>query len=126
MSYSAVNQHRGMGDNPIAQTCTDFDSWKSAQLACNQKDIDSPECAQAQVLPCPAPFYCPQGQSRIVEEIPKRVTQGPQKGVWGVITETHCASSYAPAAVTQSVKTRWGLYLGLGIAAIVVFKVATG
>jgi hypothetical protein len=126
MSYSATIQQRGMGDNPVASTCTDFASWKAAQLACNQVDIDSPECAEAQVLPCAAPFPCPDGQTRVVETIPKRATQGAQKGAWGVITQTHCASPFAPAAVSQSVKTRWGLYLGVTIAAIVVFKVATG
>lgn len=117
----------GVPATKLSGKCTDFASWKAAQLACNDADIDSAICHQALVRPCPSNYAnCPDGQTLVADEISMRAPFGPNKGKWSSGTYRHCASTYSPAAVTQAVTSRWGLYLGLGIAAFVVYKVATG
>lgn len=118
--------------------CISKQAWVQAQLACNAGDAascalvfkpgcpgPSPVCAQSPDTPipvCPEPSPCPSGQSILC---PKPPRQG-NNGQWSTTNICYCASPYAPAAVTASAKNHWGLYLGLGIAAFVVYKVATG
>lgn len=117
MSYAVAGKIAGLGDAP----CTsDFPTWKAAQLACNAGD--AAQCAVASVLPCYVPEPCPAGQVWVNERIPKQA----KSGAWGTISVTHCDPMYTSAAVATTAKNHWGLYLGLAVAAVVVYKVATG
>ncbi len=136
MSYSAVNQQRSpFGATP---SCMSKQAWIKAQLACNSGDAAScalvfkpgcpgpdPSCAVLPTNPvplCPEPSVCPAGQTNVCA----RPARQANNGKWGTATVCYCASPLAPAAIAQSASNRWGLYLGLGVAALIVFKVATG
>lgn len=116
----------GVAATALSAKCTDFLSWKAAQLACNEADIDSVACHQALIRSCPrADYACPDGQSLISDAVTLRAPFGPNKGKWSTGTYHYCASSYAPAAAAAGAATRnWGLLIGLGLAAVVVYKVA--
>ena len=117
MSYAVAGKIAGLGD----ELCnSDFQAWKTAQLACNAGDAAS--CAASAVLPCLAPNPCPAGQVRVSESFPKKATSG----AWGRVAVTHCDPVYSPAAIAVSAKSHWGIYLGCAIAAVIVYKVATG
>ncbi len=111
MSYSVA----GLGD----ADCVDAQAWKAAQLACNAGDLS--QCALADQRACLPPDVCPSGT--LVREIVPR--QNRTTGMWGTVAIAYCASPVAPAAVSQSVKTNWGIYLAAGVAALIVYKVAT-
>ncbi len=117
MSYSMAGKIAGLGDAPCN---SDFQAWKSAQLACNTGDAAG--CAASAVLPCLAPAVCPSGQTRVSERIPKQAINGQ----WGSVSVTHCDAPYTSAAISQSASNHWGLYLGCAVAALIVYKVATG
>lgn len=120
MSYSATRSIReisGLGD--AASVCSDAQVWKTAQLACNAGD--AAQCAATSVLPCPAPDVCPSGQAIVRERVPRQSNTGD----WGTVAISYCASSFSPAAMTDSAKNNWGLYLGIAVAGLIVFKVAT-
>jgi hypothetical protein len=123
--------------------CLEPKAWATAQKACNAQggkplsSDPSDPCALAnQILTtpghiCPAPSSapsqyppdpCPAGQTMLDEQVPRQS----KTGTWGTVTVHYCTSSLSPAVAAQSYKKNWGLVLGLGIAAVVVYKIATG
>lgn len=113
MSYS-----RSLGDPPGG--CLDQQAWKAAQLACNAGDAS--QCAMADAVRslCVGPNTCEQG-TLVYESVPR---QNRATGQWGTVAISYCTSPVAPAAIAQSAKTNWGLFLGIGVAALIVYKVA--
>jgi hypothetical protein len=127
MSYSVTS--RSLGD---ALPCAEPKAWATAQKACNAQGgkalstSASDPCVLAQadqvVTPCPTDS-CPSGQTLVYEKVPKRSVT---TGAWGTVSVSYCDSPVSTAAIASTTKSHWGLILGLGIAAVVVYKVATG
>ena len=115
--------------------CVDPNAWVTTQETCNAQDgtarstdpNDPCSQAQAQSPPCkygpyPGELPCPSGAKLLTESIPKRS----RTGVWGTVTVSRCVSPLSPTLAAQGASRNWGLLLGLGIAAVVVYKIATG
>jgi len=140
-SQAAAANSRTVAFAPAATppaTCISKQNWIAAQVACNAGNAAScalvfkpgcpganPSCATLPTNPvplCPEPSPCPQGQTSVCQAPPRQNNSGG----WGKATVCYCASSVGPAIAVQSATSRWGLYLGIGIAALIVYKVATG
>lgn len=103
--------------------CIKGSTWKTAQLACNAGE--AAQCAVADTRPCPAPSPCPSGTTPVGGKLPRQS----KTGAWGTAQWTDCAPLVSSASVAQaarSVGAHWGLCLGLTLAAVIVYKVATG
>jgi hypothetical protein len=106
------------GGKPISTDPSDPCTLADAILTAPGKICFPPSSAPSQYPPDP----CPSGQTLLSEKVPRQSTTG----AWGTVSVSYCASSLSPAVAAQAYQRNWGLIIGLGVAAVVVYKIATG